>query len=86
MLLRPRKNTYKSVQKKRSINKNSTSLTFFKKSKQKPYINSKFKLSYGQCGLKNNSHNYLLYNKYLFKIKLFLKKAVRRSNITNRRI
>jgi large subunit ribosomal protein L16 len=77
MLLRPRKNTFKSSHKNRSLKtfNNITSL----------YLSSKSgKLVYGQYGLKNNNHNFLLFNKYLFKIKLFLKKAVRRSNITNR--
>ena len=71
MLLRPRKTIFKNSTKKRSIETFNT--------KNKPT-----KLKYGQFGLKNQNPNFLLFNKYLFKIKLFLKKSVRRSNITNR--
>ena len=42
------------------------------------------KLNYGQFGLKNTNPHIFIFNKHLFKIKLFLKKTVRRSNITNR--
>ena len=44
------------------------------------------KLQYGQFGLLNQNPNFLLFNKFLFKLKLFLKKSVRRSNITNRHL
>jgi large subunit ribosomal protein L16 len=71
MLLRPRKTIFKNSTKKRSIE------TFNVSTKS-------HKLIYGQFGLKNQNPNFLLFNKYLFKIKLFLKKSVRRSNITNR--
>jgi large subunit ribosomal protein L16 len=72
MLLRPRKINYKNSHKKRS----------YKKLKSKLPLNSK--LIYGQFGLKNLNPNFILYNKHLFKLKIFLKKSVRRSNITNR--
>lgn len=72
MLLRPRKIIWKNSFKKRSI-----------KSLKTCYI-IKSKLVYGQLGLKNLNYNYYLYNKYLFKLKIFLKKATRRSTITNR--
>lgn len=74
MLLRPRKIKWKNSQKKRS----------HKFTKSKYITNSK--LVYGQIGLKNLNCNYLFYNKYLFKLKIFLKKAIRRSAITNRHL
>jgi len=72
MLLRPRKTNFKNSHKKRS----------YKSIGHK--LNLNHKLTYGQFGLKNENPNFLLFNKYLFKIKIFLKKTVRRSNITNR--
>ena len=85
MLLRPRKTLYKSSHKKRSfigsINYNLFNNKFFKKPK---YYYDHNKLVYGQYGLKNKNPNMFIYNKNLFRIKLFLKKTVRRSNITNR--
>ena len=41
-------------------------------------------LVYGQSGILNQNPHFLFFNKHLFKTKLFLKKAVRRSGITNR--
>jgi len=78
LLLRPRRTIYKNFQKQRSI-KTFKNKTFFHK-------NSTNKLVYGQFGLKNKNSDFYLYNKYLFKIKLFLKKSVRRSNITDRHL
>lgn len=72
MLLRPRKTNFKNSHKKRSYKSISHKL------------NLNHKLIYGQFGLKSENPNFLLFNKYLFKIKIFLKKTVRRSNITNR--
>jgi len=83
MLLRPRKNIFKSAHKKRSY-RTTTKDNFFKKSNTPPFTARK--LVYGQFGLSNQNPNFLLYNKYLFKIKLFLKKTVRRSNITGRHL
>jgi len=74
MLLSPRKTKYKTTFKKRSLNLSNYKLNF-------KMCN---KLQYGQVGLKNINYNFLLYNKYLIKLKIFLKKSVRRSNITNR--
>jgi len=71
MLLRPRKTKFKSVHKNRTLKTTNTDL-------KKP------KLIYGQKGLKTQNPDFYLFNKFLFKIKLFLKKTVRRSNITNR--
>ena len=82
MLLRPRKSLFKNLQKKRS-------LKTFKNLKRSSLGSNSFKekkLIYGQFGLKNLTPNFLLYNKYLFRVKLFLKKTVRRSNITNRKM
>ena len=82
MLLRPRKTLYKSSHKKRS-----SILPHFKNLISHNHNNNQTqKLSYGQYGLLNLSQNYLFYNKYVFKIKLYLKKTVRRSNITNRHL
>jgi len=70
LLLRPRKIKYKSTHKKRTL---------------KHYVNTKHvKLIYGQFGIQNHSNTVIIYNKFLYRLKLFLKKAVRRSNITNR--
>lgn len=71
MLLRPRKALFKSSHKHRTLK--TVNLNFHKKN-----------LKYGQFGLVNYNTNFLLFNKHLFKIKIFLKKSVRRSNITNR--
>ena len=76
MLLRPRKSIFKNFHKKRTIK------TIKHRSITWDRTNSK--LSYGQFGLKNNNAHVFIFNKHLFKIKLFLKKTVRRSNITNR--
>jgi ribosomal protein L16/L10AE len=80
MLLRPRKVNFKSTHKKRSLNTIKLTYTpsslFFKKKN----------LIYGQSGLLNKNPNFFIYNKHLFKIKLFLKKAVRRSTVTNRHL
>ena len=73
MLLRPRKTIFKNFQKKRTN----------KTIKTKINVNCN-KLIYGQFGLKNQNPNLLLFNKHLFKLKIFLKKTVRKSNITNR--
>lgn len=72
MLLRPRKVSYKNFHKKRS----------YKKLNKKLLLNTK--LNYGQFGLKNLNPNLVVYNKHLFKLKVFLRKSVRKSNITNR--
>jgi len=77
MLLRPRRTLYKSSHKKRSLKFNI---------KKKIIKQESNKLIYGQFGLKNINTDFYLYNKYLFKIKIFLKKSVRRSNITNRKL
>ena len=74
MLLRPRKTNYINSHKKRS----------YKTFSVKVFYNNFKKLKYGQFGIKNLNHSYTLYNKYLIKIKIFLKKSTRRSNITNR--
>lgn len=73
MLLRPRKTIFKSAHKKRTNQTIKLHTT-----------TNNSKLVYGQFGLKNKNPNFLLFNKYLFKIKIFLKKTIRRSNITNR--
>ena len=79
MLLRPRKTIFKSFQKKRS---HKTVNTFLH---HQDILNIKsIKLVYGQFGIKNKNPHLFIFNKTLFKVKLFLKKAVRRSNITNR--
>jgi len=72
LLLRPRKVIFKNAQKKRTINTLKYSKTSTKK------------LVFGHIGLKSNNPNLFIFNKHLFKLKLFLKKSVRRSNITNR--
>jgi hypothetical protein len=78
MLLRPRKVNFKSSFKKRSLN---TPL----KTHNNAQTTSNIKiLVYGQAGILNKNPDFLLFNKYLFKLKLFLKKAVRRSGVTNR--
>ena len=81
MLLKPRKTIFKSFQKKRS-NKTINTYTHYNNFLNKKYI----KLIYGQSGLKNKNPHLFIFNKTLFKIKLFLKKTVRRSNITNRHL
>jgi large subunit ribosomal protein L16 len=78
MLLRPRKTQFKSFHKKRSL-KLSINSSFLRFTSLKS-----IKLSYGQFGVLNKNITFLFFNKYIFKIKLFLKKAVRRTNITNR--
>jgi large subunit ribosomal protein L16 len=87
VLLRPRRFLYKSFQKKRSIKTNAknpllskSSLKFLLKQK----LSQGNHLVYGQYGLQNNIHEFFLYGKYIFRIKLFLKKSIRRSNVTNR--
>ena len=72
VLLRPRKILYKNKTKKRLVNI-KPSLTLFSK-----------KLIFGQIGLKLVSSTFLFYSKYILKFKIFLKKSVKRSNITRR--
>jgi len=73
MLLRPRRSTFKSSHKKRTL------VIYLPKSFRK-------KLKYGQVGIKSLNHSTLIYNKHLFKLKVFLKKSVRRSNVTGRKL
>jgi len=80
MLLRPRKALFKNNIKNRS---NKTLKIFFKKKSTLLNFN-KTRLVYGQYGFLNKNTHYLLFNKFLFKIKLFLKKTIRRSTITGR--
>jgi len=77
MLIRPRKNLYKSFQKQRSVKKSHVH------TKQNFYFPKKV-LVYGQYGLKTYVHDIQIFNKHLFRLKLFLKKSVRKSSITNR--
>ena len=77
MLLRPRRNIYKSSHKKR-LNKP------FLPNKKLVYTN--YKLIYGQVGLKNLNYTLMLHNKHVFKLKIFLKKSTRKSSITNRQL
>ena len=64
MLLRPRKSIYNNFQKKRS----QRPPTFLNKNKHSPT-----KLVYGQSGFFNLNQEYFIYNKHIFKLKLFLK-------------
>jgi large subunit ribosomal protein L16 len=86
LLLRPRKVVHKNFSKKRKVslyNKYNIYSRYNKYNIYSRYIPT-FKLKYGHSGLLNKSHTFMFFNKFLFKIKLFLKKTVRRSNITNR--
>jgi len=71
LLLRPRRSSFKSNHKKR------TPILQLPKTFNK-------KLKYGQVGIKSLNHPTLIYNKHLFKLKIYLKKSVRKSSITNR--